>query len=97
MGSPIRPVVVYFPPEVGCPEFSPGVRIYGIVFIDSSCQDPIASVQFEIFGSLVINGDFNAERRYFSFNHIQVADDRLTILSFPVLRSVKVPGSWRDF
>ena len=97
MGSPIRPVVVYFPPELECPKFSPGVRIYGIVFIDSNCQDPIASVQLEIFGSLVVNGDFNANGGDLHFNHIQVADDRLTILSFPVLRSVKVPGSWRDF
>jgi len=97
MGSPTRPVVVYFPPEVECPEFSPGVRIYGIVFIDSSCPDPIAGVRFEIFGSLVINGDLNASGAELNFNHIQVADDRLTLLNFPVLRSVKVPGSWRDF
>ncbi len=97
MGSPTRPVVVYFPPEIECPEFSPGVRIYGIVFIDSSCQDPIGSVRLEIFGSLVINGDFNASGTDLHLNHIQVADDRLTLLNFPVLRSVKAPGSWRDF
>ena len=97
MGNPTHPVVVYFPPEVECPEFSPGVRIYGIVFIDSNCRDPIASVRFEIFGSLVINGDLNASGAELNFNHIQVADDRLTLLNFPVLRSVKVPGSWRDF
>ncbi len=97
MGSPTRPVVVYFPPEIECPEFSPGVRIYGIVFIDKSCKDPIANVRFEIFGSLVVNGNFNASGADLHFNHIQVADDRLTLLNFPVLRSVKVPGSWRDF
>ncbi len=97
MGSPEHPVVLYFPPNIACPEFSPGTRIYGIVFVDSSCPDPIASVGFEIFGSFVINGDFNASGADIHLNHIQIADDNLTSLNFPVLRSVRIPGSWRDF
>lgn len=97
LGSPTRPIVLYFPEEIGCPEFSPGVRIFGIVFINASCPDPIADVRLEIFGSLVVNGDLNAGSADLQLNHIQVADNSLTLLNFPVLRSVKVPGSWRDF
>jgi hypothetical protein len=97
LGRPDRPVVLYFPPQVGCPEFSPGVRIYGIVFIDSSCKSPIARMRLDIFGSLIINGDFNAGSAGLQLNHIQAADKRRTLLDFPVLRSLKIPGSWRDF
>jgi hypothetical protein len=30
-------------------------------------------------------------------NNIQVADNRQTRLDFPILRSVQVPGTWKDF
>ncbi|VAW75287.1 hypothetical protein MNBD_GAMMA13-366 [hydrothermal vent metagenome] len=97
LGSATQPVVLYFPADFGCPRFSPGVRIFGVVFVDSSCTDPIAEIRLEIVGALAINGNLNAGSADVFLNHIQLADDSLSVLNLPVLRSVKVPGSWRDF
>lgn len=96
-GTPKHPVALYFPAEAGCPRFAPGVQIYGVVFIDADCSEPVASQTFELHGSLMVDGNLNAAGALLRLNHIQVADDRATRLHFPVLRSVAVPGSWRDF
>ena len=97
LGTPEHPVALYFPAEAGCPGFGPGVQIYGVVFIDADCDEPIASKTFELHGSLMINGNLNAAGALLRLNHIQVADPRLTWLRFPVLRNIAVPGSWSDF
>lgn len=97
LGSPSRHIVVHFPPAVGCPEFASGVRIYGIVFIDGECADPLAGGILEIHGSLIINGSLNPGDANLKLNHIQIADSQQLRLNYPVLRSIPVPGSWRDF
>jgi hypothetical protein len=97
LGSPTRHVVLHFPAAVGCPEFAPGVRIYGLVFIDGACAGPVAGGILEIYGSLIINGSFDAGGGNLKLNHIQVADSQQSRLNYPILRSVPVPGSWRDF
>jgi hypothetical protein len=97
VGTPAHPVALYFPAEAGCPGFAPGVQIYGVVFIDADCNQPIASQTFELHGSLMINGTLNTSGALLRLNHIQVADARQTRLRFPVLRSITVPGSWSDF
>ena len=96
-GTPQRPVALYFSAETGCPEFAPAVLVYGVVFIDADCSDPVATQTFELYGSLMINGNLNAAGALLRLSHIQVADDRQTRLHFPVVRSIAVPGSWRDF
>ena len=96
-GTAEHPVALYFPAEAGCAGFAPGVQIYGVVFIDADCNQPIASQTFELHGSLMINGNLNAAGALLRLNHIQVADARQTRLRFPVLRSITVPGSWSDF
>jgi hypothetical protein len=97
LGSVDRPVALYFSAAIGCPEFSDGVRLHGVVFIDSDCPEPIADTGFEIFGTLIINGNLNTGGTKLRLNHIQLADRQRTRLQFPVLRSVPVPGTWRDF
>jgi len=97
LGNATYPVVVYFPAEAGCPVFSPGTTIYGIVYIDTSCPDPVASYNVSIIGSLVVNGSLNIADSRMQLNNIQVADNRQTRLDFPILRSVQVPGTWKDF
>ena len=97
LGSADRPVALYFPAATGCPEFADGVRLYGIVFIDTECTEPIADHGFEVFGSLIINGNLNTGPTRIRLNHIQLADTQQTRLQFPVLRSVPVPGTWKDF
>jgi hypothetical protein len=96
-GTPEHPVALYFTAEAGCPAFAPGVQIYGVVFIDTDCSEPVASQTLELYGSLMINGNLNATDALLRLNHIQVADARRTRLHFPILRSIAVPGSWRDF
>ncbi|MEA2080621.1 MAG: hypothetical protein U9P00_12325, partial [Pseudomonadota bacterium] len=97
LGTADRPVALVFSAETGCPEFSDGVRLYGVVFIDTDCPEPIAGYSFEVFGSLIINGKLNVWNTKLQLNHIQLADAQQTRLHFPVLRSVPVPGSWKDF
>ncbi len=97
LGSAGKPVVLYFPAETSCPVFSPGTTIYGVVFVDSSCPDPVAGHNVSITGSLVVNGDLNITDSSMQLNNIQVMDSLQTRLDFPILRSVQVPGTWKDF
>jgi hypothetical protein len=97
LGSEKQPVALYFPAASGCPEFGPGVIIHGLVFIDSNCLQPISNTNLSIYGSLVVNGNLNIMQMDLQLNHIQQADGQLTGLEFPVLRSVAVPGTWKDF
>jgi len=97
LGSANYPVVLYFPAETGCPVFSPGTTIYGIVFIESSCPKPIASYNTSIIGSLVVDGNLNITDSSMQLNNIQVVDKTRMRLDFPILRSVPVPGTWKDF
>lgn len=97
LGSAGRPVVLVFPAAVGCPRFTAGVRIFGIVFIDAACDTPLATSTLEIIGSLVVNGAVNAAHAHVQLSHIQVADHTRRQLALPVLRAVRIPGSWRDF
>lgn len=97
LGSTDTPVVLVFPKATGCPRFAGGVRIIGFVFIDSACREPLSDTSLEITGTLVINGNADAGNGGLRLNHIQTADTERTRLSFPVLRAVKIPGSWKDF
>ena len=96
-GTPENPVALYFPAEVGCPEFGPGVRIHGLVFIDSDCAGPIPNHALELYGSLMINGNLDTGAGKLRLNHIQAAGKGHSRLRFPVLRSIPVPGTWKDF
>ena len=97
LGSARYPIALYFPAETGCPVFSPGTTIYGIVFIESDCADPVAGYNLSIIGSLVVNGNLNITGSSIQLNNIQVVDKRQTRLDFPILRNVQVPGTWKDF
>ncbi|HHH44349.1 MAG TPA: hypothetical protein ENK49_09440 [Gammaproteobacteria bacterium] len=97
LGSAKRPVVLYFPPGAGCPLFAPGVTIYGIVYIESSCPAPFASEDVSITGALVLDSHLDITGSTLQLNHIQLADGSRQQLDFPVLRSVPVPGTWKDF
>ena len=59
--------------------------------------EPIADPGFEVFGTLIVNGNLNTGETKLRLNHIQLADRQQTRLQFPVLRSVPVPGTWKDF
>ena len=97
LGSVDRPVALYFPAAAGCPEFSDGVRLFGLVFIDTDCTEPVAAHSLEVFGTLIVNGNLNAGDTRLRLSHIQRADSRQTRLRFPLLRSIPIPGTWKDF
>lgn len=97
LGNEKKPIVLYFPASNACPEFGPGVQIHGLVFIDTDCPLLIGNTSLTIYGSLVVNGDLNVLSMQLQLNHIQQANDQLTGLELPVLRSVPVPGTWKDF
>jgi hypothetical protein len=97
LGSEQQPVVLVFPPTTGCAGFAPGVRVVGVVFIDAACNTPLAASSLDIIGSLVVNGGLDAGSANLRLRHIQVADATQRRLALPVLRAVRIPGSWRDF
>ena len=97
LGLADRPVALYFPAASGCPEFGPGTLIYGVIFIDTECNEPVAGYNFTVFGMLVVNGSLNPGNADINLNHIQIADILQSRLDFPILRGVRVPGTWRDF
>ncbi len=97
LGSLEKPVTLVFPPETGCPQFSAGVQIVGVVYIATDCNEPVTSMRLEIVGTLVVNGNLDAGDANINLSHIQAVDDTFQVLDYPVLRAVKVPGSWMDF
>jgi hypothetical protein len=97
LGNKDRPVVVYFPAATGCPRFAAGVRIFGVVFIDAACPEPLADRRLEVIGTLAINGNANSGHASIELQHIQNADRLQTRLSFPTIRVVRIPGGWKDF
>jgi len=97
LGNRDRPVVLYFPATTGCPRFAAGVRIFGVVFIDAACPEPLADGWLEITGTLAINGNANSGHARIELQHIRNADRPQTRLSLPAIRVVRIPGSWKDF
>lgn len=97
LGTAQAPVAIYFPAAVGCPRFSPGLRLYGIVFIDGACRRPLASRNTSVYGSLVANGPIDITGSELQVRHISVESAQFRYLRFPVLRSIAVPGTWADF
>ena len=97
LGNPDQHRLLYFTPETGCPGFAAGVRIYGVVFIDTPCLDPLALASLDITGTLIVNGNVNPGPGQLRLANIQLEDPEQTALRFPPLRLVRVPGSWRDF
>lgn len=97
LGSPVHPVILYIPQALGCPEFSPGVRIFGIIFIDAACTTSTNTFELELFGILAINGNLSVHSISLRLSHLQTVDPLLRTLIFPALRTVWIPGTWRDF
>ena len=76
----------------------PSVLITGAsAGIGAATAEHLVRHGFEVFGSLMINGNLNTGLSRIRLNHIQLADANQTRLQFPVLRSVPVPGTWKDF
>lgn len=97
LGSRTHPIILYIPSALGCPEFSPGVRIFGVVFIDDACTTSTNIFELELFGMLAINGNLSTNSIDLRLSHLQTVDPLMETLMFPTLRTVWIPGTWRDF
>lgn len=95
LGSAAAPVVLVFPD--GCPRFGAGVRIVGVVYIAGGCQAPPGTLTLEVIGTLAVDGELRTGDAGLRLSHIQQIDPAAVRLRLPVLRTVAIPGSWRDF
>lgn len=95
LGSAAQPVVLVF--ADGCPRFAAGVRIVGMVYIAGDCRAPPATLTLEVIGTLAVDGALHTGDARVRLSHIQQLDPRAERLRLPVLRTVAIPGSWRDF
>jgi hypothetical protein len=95
-GTPDKPVAVVFAPEADCPKLNGNPVFYGIVFVDSPCDDGEGWGGTDIFGTLVINGDLSK----FTANTV-IHDWGLGGGTAPELPKAdyiaRLPGTWRDF
>ena len=97
LGNPNQFVQLYIPPDLGCPQFSSGTRIYGLIFIDNSCDYATREFDLDLVGALTINGDFSGTAMSLQLKHIQTLHPKRIAMPFPALRVVTIPGSWKDF
>ncbi len=97
LGTPQHHVLLYFPGGAGCPRFADGVRIYGFVFVEAPCDAPLSAGRLEIFGTLAIAGHGRPEGGDIRLGSLQSVPGATAWPDFPPLKTVRVPGSWRDF
>lgn len=97
LGQPQQPVVLYFPAKIGCPQFAPGVRLYGLIFIESACQAGVATHSATLYGVLAISAALDTTGSEIHISHISLAQTAPARLLLPTLRIVRIPGTWVDF
>ena len=97
LGSAEQPVLLFVPAELGCPRFSGGAEIVGLVFIEADCTGTPAWGEVRIYGSLVVNGQFASlglGSRLFHIGELPGAPGRIEL---PPLDVTLLAGSWKDF
>lgn len=96
-GSPTNPVILVFAPEANCPHTNGNPTHYGVIFVDSDCNDGAHGWGgTEVFGGVAVNGDigkYNSNTEITGWSGVPDGDDR-TLKADWVAR---IPGSWRDF
>ncbi len=97
LGRPERPVVLIIPTELGCPRFSGGARIVGLIMVEADCGGAPSWGDVQIFGSLAIGGGFDALGPSSRLYHISLAPAGPDTLEPPPLDVVVRAGGWRDF
>lgn len=98
LGSIERPIVLVIPTALGCPRFSGGVQIIGLVLIEADCTGAPAWGDVRIYGSLAVGGDFNSLGPNSRLFHIsQFPGGGPARIEPPLLDIVQLAGSWKDF
>ena len=97
LGSAARPVVLVIPADLGCPAFSGGTQIVGMVFIEADCSGGPAWGDVRIYGSLVLRGTIDQLGPATRLLHISQAPGAAIRIEPPPLEVLRLAGTWRDF
>lgn len=97
LGSLQRPVVLVVPAELGCPRFSGGAQIVGLVFIEADCTGAPAWGDVRIHGSLTVAGGVDALGPTSRLSHIGQLPGGPARIELPPLEVTQLAGSWKDF
>lgn len=99
LGSPERPIILVIPAELGCPRFSGGVRLVGLVLIEAECLDAPVWGDVRIYGTLALAGTVNFANLGPGSRllHISHAPGGAARIEPPPLDILPLAGSWRDF
>ncbi len=97
LGSPKQPVLLVFPASLGCPAITRGTTVYGIVFYHADCTATTHPVEGNIAGTLAISGSLGIYSEHLDLAHISRASNQHQRLAFPILKTPRLAGTWRDF
>lgn len=98
LGSIERPIVLVIPAALGCPRFSGGAQLVGLILIEADCTGAPAWGDVRIYGSLAVGGDFGSLGSNSRLFHIgQFPGGGPARIEPPTLDIVQLAGSWRDF
>lgn len=98
LGSIDHPVVLVIPNKLGCPRFSGGAQLFGLVFIEADCTGAASWGDVYLYGSLAVRGMFTALSAGSHLLHISEFPSGGPLrIEPPVLGMIQLAGSWKDF
>jgi hypothetical protein len=96
LGSPENPVIVIFSETAVCPKANGGMKVYGIVYFDTTCEDANGWGGLKVVGTVAVKGDLkDGSANSLIQNWNDFGGDDPYNLKTPWI--ARVPGSWRDF
>ena len=97
IGSPQRPIILVIPAELGCPRFSGGAEIVGLIYIEADCTGAPAWGDVYLYGSLAVIGQFNSLGPTSHLAQIGQHPSGPARIVPPLLEVIQLAGSWKDF
>lgn len=97
IGSPQRPIILVIPAELGCPRFSGGAQIIGLIYIEAGCTGAPVWGDMRLYGSLAVKGQFNSLGPTSRLAHIGQFPSGPARIEPPPLDVIQLAGSWKDF
>lgn len=97
IGSPQRPIILVIPAEFGCPRFSGGAQIIGLIYIEAGCTGAPVWGDMRLYGSLAVKGQFNSLGPNSRLAHIGQYPGGPARIEPPPLEVIQFAGSWKDF
>lgn len=97
VGSPQQPIILVIPAELGCPRFSGGAQIIGLLYIEADCTGAPVWGDVRLYGSLAVTGQFNSLGPTSRLAHIGQYPGGPARIEPPPLDVIQLAGSWKDF